>query len=115
MMQYYSLLKATLEEYSVLNCPNQIYHIDESGILLDHKSPKVIARKETKKSHCCTSGNKAQTTVIVCANTAGSTLPPMIIFDGQCFNNPEWSKGEVLNTLYGISDKGWRDQELFFY
>jgi len=38
----------------------------------------------------------------------------MVIFDGQCFN-PEWSKGEVPNTLYGMSDKGWTDPELFFY
>ena len=27
----------------------------------------------------------------------------------------EWSKGEVLDTLYGMSEKGWTDQELFYY
>ena len=112
--QYYSLLKATLEEYGILNCPSQIYNMDESGMPLDHKPPKVLACKGTKKIHCRTSGNKAQITVIACANAAGSTLPPMVIFDGQRFN-PEWSKGEVPNTLYGMSDKGWTDQELFFY
>ena len=38
----------------------------------------------------------------------------MVTFDGQCFNT-EWSKGEVPNTPHGTSDKGWTDQELFFY
>ena len=32
-------------------------------------------------------------------------LPSLYLMDGQCFN-PWWSKGEVPNTLYGISDKG---------
>ena len=86
--------------------------MDESGMPLDHKPPKVIAHIGTKKIHCCTSENKTQITVIACANAAGSTLPLMVIFDGQHFN-PEWSKGEVPNTLYGMSDKGWTDQELF--
>ena len=80
---------------------------------LDHKPPKVIARKGTKKIHCHTLGNKAQITILACANADGTTLPPMVILDGRF--NPEWSEGEVPNTLYGMSDKGWTDQELFFY
>ena len=87
--------------------------MDESGMPLDHKPPKVISRKGTKKIHCRTSGNKAQITILACANATGTTLPPMVIFEGRF--NPEWSKGEVPNTLYGMSDKGWTDQELFFY
>ena len=81
---------------------------------LDHKPPKVVARKGTKKVHCHTSGNKSQITVLVCANAAGSVIPPMVIFEGQRFN-PEWSKGEVPDTLYDMSEKGWTDQELFYY
>ena len=49
MKQYYSLLKATLEEHRILDCPSQIYNMDESGMPLDHKPSKVIARKGTKK------------------------------------------------------------------
>ena len=49
MKQYYSLLKVSLEEHSILDCPSQIYNMDESGMPLDHKLPKVIAYKGTKK------------------------------------------------------------------
>ena len=77
-----------------MGCPNRIYNMDESGMPLDHKPPKVVARKGTRKVHCHTSGNKLQITVLVCANATGSVLP-MVTFEGQRFN-PEWSKGEVL-------------------
>ena len=55
-----SLLKKTLEEISLMGCPNRIYNMDESGMPLDHKPPKVVARKGTRKVHCRTSGNKLQ-------------------------------------------------------
>ena len=36
----------------------------------------------------------------------------MVIFSGKRFNH-ELCKGEVPGTLYGMSDSGWMDQELF--
>ena len=57
--------------------------MDESGMPLDHKPPLVVARKGAKKIHCRTSGNKSQITILGCTNAAGTTLPPMVIFDGQ--------------------------------
>ena len=50
--------------------------------------------------------------MLVSANAAWSVIPPMVIFKGQRFNL-EWSKGEVPDILYGMSEKGWTDQELF--
>lgn len=88
--------------------------MDESGLPLDHKPSKVIALKGTKKVHCRTSGNKMQITILACASAAGSVIPPMVIFEGKRLN-PEWTKGEVAGTLYGMSDKGWTDMELFSY
>ena len=38
----------------------------------------------------------------------------MVIFEGKRLN-PEWTKGEVPCTLYGMSDKRWMDMELFSY
>ena len=81
---------------------------------LDHKPPKFIVQKGRKKVHCQTSGNKAQITVLACGNAAGCMIPPMVIFEGKRLN-PEWTKGEVPDTLYGMSDKGWTDMELFSY
>ena len=39
--QYYTLLKSMLEEYCLMGCPSRIYNMDETGMPLDHKPPKV--------------------------------------------------------------------------
>ena len=38
----------------------------------------------------------------------------MVIFEGKYLNH-EWTVGEISGTLYGMSGKGWTDQELFLY
>ena len=45
-------------------------------------------------------------------SATGQALPPMVVFFGKRFNH-ELSKGEVPGTLYGMSDSGWVDSELF--
>ena len=47
-----------------------MYNMGESGMPLDHKPLKVIARKGTKKISCRTLQNKAQITVLACANAS---------------------------------------------
>ena len=50
--------------------------------------------------------------VLGCANAVGQAIPPMVIFDGK-YLNYQWTLGEVPGTYYGMSGKGWTDQELF--
>ena len=98
MKEYYDLLKMTLKTHGLMNLSSRIYNMDESGMPLDHKPPKVVAPKGMKKVHCRTSGSKGQITIIACANAAGSIIPPMVIFEGKRLNS-EWIKREVPNTL----------------
>ena len=79
---------------------------------LNYKQPRRIAPKGMRKVYGLSSGNKTQITVVACGNAAGHVLPPMIILKGGKFNH-EWSVGEVPNTLYGMSENGWIDQELY--
>ena len=60
------------------------------------------------------SGDKSQMILVACGNAAGTALLPMLIFKGERLNH-EWTDCEVPNTLYGMSENGWIDQELFFY
>jgi hypothetical protein len=109
---YFALLKETLENANVIDKPAQIYNCDESGMPLEHKMPKTVAAKGTKKVRQRTSGNKTQITVLGCASAAGHVIPPMVVFAGKNFNHT-LSEGEVPATLYGMSESGWMDQELF--
>ena len=87
--------------------------MDESGMPLDHKQLKRVAKRGAKKVYGRASGNKAQITIVACANAAGHTLPPMVIFKGERLNH-DYTKGEVPGTLYGMSKQGWIDSELFY-
>ena len=96
----------------MLDKPNFIYNMDESGMPLDHKQLKIIAPKGSKKVHGIASRNKSQVTIVACGNAAGIVLPPIVIFKGERLNY-DYTKGEVPGTLYGMSPNGWIVQELF--
>ena len=111
--KYFKLLESTLEEHDLADKPHRIYNVDESGMPLEHKQPKRVAERGTKKVYGRSSGNKAQITIVACASATGVALPPMVIFQGARLNY-ELTIGEVPGTLYGLSEKGWIDQTLFF-
>ena len=64
--------------------------------------------------HGPSSGDKSQITLVACANTAGSVLPPMLILKGERLNH-ELTKGEVLNNSMGCLRKDGLTKSLLFY
>ena len=108
---YFSPLKETLEKHDLMDKPSQLYNCDESGMPLEHKQPKTLALKGTKKVRQCISGNKTQLTVLGYVSTVSQEMS-MVVFSGKNFNHT-LSKGEVPGTFYGMSESGWMDQELF--
>ena len=108
---YFDLLDETLSKHGLKDKPSQIYNCDESGIPLEHKLSKIVAPRGIKKVRQCTSGTKTQITILACASAAGQAIPPMVVFAGKNHNNA-LSKGEVPETLYGMSHSGWMDQEM---
>ena len=88
--------------------------MDETGVPLEPQPPKVVAKRGQKKVRCCTSGQKAQITVIGCGSATSQILPPFIIYAAKKLNHL-WMRDEVTGSRYGVSDKGWVDQRLFYY
>ena len=111
---YFDLLRNVFDEFGFDQHPERIYNMDETGVPLEPHPPKVVAFKGQKKVRYRTSGQKAQITVIGCGSATGQALPPFIIFSAKQLNIL-WTKGEVSGSRYGVSDKGWVDQELFYY
>ena len=109
---YFDFLGETFTKYDLKDKPSQIYNSDESGMPLEHKLPRVVAIKGTKKVRQISSGNKTQITVLGCCSASGQVIPPMVVFSGKKFNH-DLADGEVPSTLYGMSESGWMDQELF--
>ena len=71
LKQYYDLLEDTLKEHNLHNSPSQLYNVDESGIPLDPKAPKVVTVRGIKKARYQSPGRKGQITVVACGNAAG--------------------------------------------
>ena len=112
MDKYFIELKSILDVNKLGDKPGQIYNMDESGVPLDHCSPRVLARRGQKKVRYSSTGNKSQITVVGCMNATGQAIPPFIVFDAKNLNI-QWTEGEVPGTTYGLSDSGWMDNILF--
>ena len=110
--KYCDLLQCTLEEYGLMNKPTQIYNLDESGVPLDTKPP-LIATKHGQKHPCApVTGDRKQISVLACCSAAGYCLPPFVVFKRKTLSK-EMCDGEVPGTMYGLSENGWVDSELF--
>ena len=108
MTDYFELLKEELISNELMNSPNKIYNVDETGICLDGHAPRIIALKGQKKVWYRTLGNKNHVTVIACVSASGRCIPPFVIFDAKRLNL-DWRKDKVVGTSYGLSDNGWVD------
>ncbi len=110
---YFDLLEETLVRNDLTNKPAQIFNCDESGFPLSPEAiGKLIAVKGQKHFWVNSSTEKAQITVLACASASGYILPPMVIYDRKRLTQ-ELTKNEVPGTIYGLSDKGWINSDLF--
>ena len=111
---YFDLLRSVYDDFDFDKFPEAIYNMDETGVPLTPRPPKVIAKRGQKKVRYRTSGQKAQITVIGCGSATGHAIPPFIIFAAKQIS-PLWTVDEVNGSRYAVSDKGWVDQELFYF
>ena len=106
--EYFELLKTTLTENYLLDKPSQLYYVDETGMLLDHKPPKLVAHKGHKKVRIKTSVNNSDRQ----CECNWSNHTSFVIFDAKMLN-VDWTKGEVPGTRYEMSAIDWVDTYLF--
>lgn len=109
---YFDELNRTLNENDLADKPCLIFNMDETGMPLDPKPLKVVTQRGHKNPAQVSGGSKSQITVVGCVSAGGQSLPPMVIWDRKNLP-PELAVGEVPGTIYGLSSKGWIDQELF--
>jgi len=111
---YFDLLQEIFELNNFAAHPEAIYNMDETGMPLEPRPPKILSKRGQKKVRYQTSGKKEQITVIGCGNATGQAIPPFIIFAAKQVNYL-WTKNEVNGSRFAVSDNGWIDQELFYF
>ena len=101
----------TIKENGLHGKPGQIINVDESGMLLDPRSPDLVSEKGWHASSVSI-GDKTQITMVTCASASSFDLLPMVIWDHQTLSQ-ELTIGEIPGTIYGLSKKGWINCEHF--
>ena len=109
---YFYLLETTIQEAELQDHACQIFNLDESGFPLNPKPLKAVANKGDKHPSAVTSYERSQMTVLACCSAGGYAIPPLVIFDRKILK-PKLTQGEVPSTMYGLSDNGWIDAEIF--
>ena len=109
MSRYYAELKSVLEENNLKDRGTKIWNMDETGLSLSHKPPKVIAKKNSKSVHSKTSLSRELITVIACGNAEGVVIPSHVIIPGKtkrCLNGYD-TMNAPSGTNISVSDSGW--------
>lgn len=112
--KYFAALKEVLSSSELLDKPERLWNMDETGLQLDVKPTKVVAKKGSKHLHSRTSGNRETITVIACVSAAGKTLPPHIIVKGKTAKSLMGFNTEASppGTHWSWSETGWTKQGL---
>ena len=112
--KYFAALKDVLSSSELLDKPDRLWNMDETGLQLDVKPTKVVAKKGSKHLHSRTSGNRETITVIACVSASGKTLPPHIIVKGKTAKSLMGFNTEASppGTNWSWSETGWTKQGL---
>ncbi|KAB0790434.1 hypothetical protein PPYR_15196, partial [Photinus pyralis] len=108
---FYDNLELAFEKYKFL--ARRIFDVDETGISGVHKPHRILAEKGRKQVGAITSGERNQTTTVVCCMSAAEDfVPPMFIFKREPMNNALEKNGPT-DAIYRSSKSGWITEELF--
>lgn len=112
---FYDLLIKVLTENDLLDKPERLYNMDESGIQLNNKPGKVIAKKGAKVVNSVTSAEKGETmTIVGCCNAIGNFLPPVLIIKGVN-KKPEFEEGLPMGSKVYMNKKSAYINAVLFY
>lgn len=112
---FYDLLIKVLTENDLLDKPERLYNMDESGIQLNNKPGKVIAKKGAKVVNSVTSAEKGETmTIVGCCNAIGNFLPPVLIIKGVN-KKPEFEDGLPMGSKVYMNKKSAYINAVLFY
>ena len=79
----FELLKDTMVENNLMESPNRIYNVDETGMPLNRSAPKIVTGRGNKKVRYRTSGNKSQITGFGSVSATYHAIPPFAIWSGE--------------------------------
>ena len=105
--------KRVLEENYLLTKHNKVFNTDESRINTDWRQDKVVVFCGSKQAHSQLKGLRDHITINCAVSTAGTVLPPTIIFK-KGFPTTAYVTQRPINALYAKSPNNNMDEDLFY-
>lgn len=109
--KYFEELSKIMVANNLLDKPNRIFNIDETGITSDHAPPKIVCNKNTK-AQAVTSPRSLTVTIIAAGNAIGNHIPPYFIFPGKRWM-PAFLEGAPPGASGEMSESGWSNGAVF--
>ena len=104
---FHQCLKPALDSLGLMDKPNCIYNVDESGFPLSGRPAHVICKRGMKSPQTVIGGSgRENITVQVCVSAAGQLLPPYIVYTGKYLMVDYTNRGP-LAARYAVSQNGW--------
>ncbi|KAL2096776.1 hypothetical protein ACEWY4_005983 [Coilia grayii] len=111
--ELFHICQALYDHHGFRGTPELIYNCDETGFGDKGSSRKrVLCNKGQRTVYAQQVTTREHVTVHCCASAAGEVIPPFVIFE-KCLPSTAYSLEGPPNALYGVSDTGYMDSDLF--
>ena len=109
---FFEEAKKVYDEENFHDFPMLIYNCDETGLSsVPNSTSKVLARRGEKSvQRLCVGERGTLTTLLMCVNADGDSLPPFVIFKGSC---PSDDRSGIPGISLNSSKSGYIDKDLF--
>ncbi|XP_057316504.1 uncharacterized protein LOC130657532 [Hydractinia symbiolongicarpus] len=111
--RHFLTLGNLLKSENLMDKPGTIFNVDESGMNLELRKGKVVIDRSQKHAYSQGKGSREHVTVNCCVSPGGLMVPPFIIYE-KSFPSGNYSANGPTDALYGKSDNGYMDEDLFF-
>lgn len=113
IVHWFDELKQVLMNANVLNMPEFIWNLDESGLQDVFQSKRAIGESGRQLYQVQAAEKGDTTTIVPVFNAVGTVASLMVIFKGARLK-PECCIGSPSNAVVKCSTDGWINKELFY-
>ena len=104
---FFKLWLGVLNENDLLEAPDRIFNLDETGLNTDSSSRKVYTKKGVRDVYMMQpTAGKTMYTVLFCASAGGEYLPPMVVYKAKKINL-NWVANGPDGAVYSVSESGY--------
>ena len=110
---FYDILRQEMARLEIMERPECIWNLDETGFPLDPSKAKTIGTKGAKTVRVTSGSSRENISVLATCCADGTSLDPLIIFKGKNMQS-SWVGTEALpETQYAVSESGWMTRVIF--